>query len=206
MLRDAVELKGYTAGHDVMASRTFDAVWAASRGGELPVVCDASSCSHGLRELRAHLPAGSRARFDALEILDAVTYVRRAVLPALPDGRRLGTMAVHPTCSTVHLDAMDDLLVVAAAAAEEVTVPADWGCCGFAGDRGMLHPELTAAATAPEAAGLAGRTFDAYTSVNRTCEMGMSRATGHAYRHVLELLEETTRPPSGPSGAPAVRR
>ncbi len=31
--------------------------------------------------------------------------------------------------------------------------PDDWGCCAFAGDRGMLHPELTASATAAEAAG-----------------------------------------------------
>ena len=67
-------------------------------------------------------------------------------------------------------------------------VPDDWGCCAFAGDRGLLHPELTAAATAPEAAELRGRDFTAYASVNRTCELGMTRATGRSYRHVLEVL------------------
>ena len=41
------------------------------------------------------------------------------------------------------------------AVAAEVTVPVDWGCCGFAGDRGLLHPELTASATAREAAEVA---------------------------------------------------
>ena len=30
--------------------------------------------------------------------------------------------------------------------------------------------------------------------VNRTCELGMTRATGHPYRHLLEVLEEATRP------------
>ncbi len=36
--------------------------------------------------------------------------------------------------------------------------------------------------------------FDAYLSSNRTCELGMTRATGHDYRHAIELLEELTRP------------
>lgn len=75
-------------------------------------------------------------------------------------------------------------------------IPDEWGCCAFAGDRGMLHPELTASATAPEATALAGRHFDAYASANRTCELAMTRATGKAYQHILELLESVTRPQS----------
>lgn len=63
----------------------------------------------------------------------------------------------------------------------------------------MLHPELTAAATADEVRDLArltaeGGDFDHAVSANRTCELGMSRATGMRYRHVLELLELATRP------------
>lgn len=58
----------------------------------------------------------------------------------------------------------------------------------FAGDRGLLHPELTASATAAEAASVPVAT--AYASLNRTCELGMTRATGRSYRHVLELLAE----------------
>jgi D-lactate dehydrogenase len=71
-----------------------------------------------------------------------------------------------------------------------VNVPVDWGCCAFAGDRGMLHPELTAAATRPEAAEVARLDASAHASCNRTCELGMTRATGKPYRHVLELLAE----------------
>ena len=56
----------------------------------------------------------------------------------------------------------------------------------------MLHPELTAAATRPEAAEVNRTTYEAYLSSNRTCELGLTRATGHTYRHVLELLAELT--------------
>lgn len=64
-----------------------------------------------------------------------------------------------------------------------VFIPEGWGCCAFAGDRGMLHPELTASATAVESAEIAAADaerdgFDDFVSANRTCEIGMSRATG----------------------------
>ncbi len=80
------------------------------------------------------------------------------------------------------------------ALAEEVEVAPSATCCGFAGDRGFSHPELTDAATAPQAAELAGRDFDARISSNRTCEIGLARATGAEYESVIRLLERQTRP------------
>ena len=41
---------------------------------------------------------------------------------------------------------------------------------------------------------LADERHDAYVSSNRTCEIGLSRESGHAYRSVVHLLEEATRP------------
>ena len=82
---------------------------------------------------------------------------------------------------------------IASAISESVVVPDDWGCCGFAGDRGMLHPELTASATNAEAKSVRNNRTSAYASTNRTCEIALSRATEQSYTHILELLEEATR-------------
>ena len=82
---------------------------------------------------------------------------------------------------------------VAGAIAENVAVPASANCCGFAGDRGMLHPELTASATEEEAAEVDASPTDRYASTNRTCEIGMQRATGQPYEALIGLLEEATR-------------
>ncbi|MEW2288831.1 FAD-binding and (Fe-S)-binding domain-containing protein [Streptomyces sp. NPDC047841] len=184
--------KGYTAGYGTMAARTLEALWEASGQGRLPVVCDASSCTHGLDQLRDALPESDRARFAALRFVDSVVFAAEHLLPALPEPRRLGRLALHPTCSTVHLGIETALRTVAEAVSDEVTVPDSWGCCAFAGDRGLLHPEITASAVAAQAAELNAVTYDAYASCNRTCELGMTRATGHPYRHVLELLDEAT--------------
>lgn len=69
----------------------------------------------------------------------------------------------------------------------------NWACCGYAGDRGMLHPELTESATRAEAKTVAELDSRYHASSNRTCELGMTQATGEPYAHVLELLERATR-------------
>ncbi|MBO9626140.1 MAG: FAD-binding oxidoreductase [Microbacterium sp.] len=189
--------KGHLSGYDRMTDRVLASLWEASRHGELPVVCDAASCTEGLHVMLAKA-AAVHPEYAGLVIEDATTYVAREVLPRLTVTERLNRIAVHPTCSTTALGATGALTALASAVADDVYVPDGWGCCAFAGDRGMLHPELSASATAVEAAELrdaeAEGGFDAYVSANRTCEIGMTRATGRGYRHVVEVLEELTRP------------
>jgi D-lactate dehydrogenase len=185
--------KGHAAAHAFMAAKTAEALWRWTDGGRLPVVVDASSCSGGLRdEVPGALAEEEAERQRSLEILDSVDWLDR--LLAELEVSRIRSLAVHPTCSTRHMDATVTLQRVAEALAEDVYVPPSAFCCGFAGDRGMLHPELTASATAPEAAELRERQFDAYVSTNRTCEIGMTAGTGREYRSVAQLVEERTRP------------
>src|SRR4029077_21232639 len=130
----------------------------------------------------------------SLRIVDAVAFVEEQVLPRLSLTRKVPSLALHPTCSSTRMGINESLRGVADAVAESVTVPDSWGCCGFAGDRGLLHPELTASATGAQAAEIVGGRFDAFASCNRTCELGMSRATGSQYQHVLELVDWASSP------------
>ncbi|WP_246161943.1 FAD-binding and (Fe-S)-binding domain-containing protein [Aeromicrobium ginsengisoli] len=185
--------KGFVDGHPIMAARTLGALWEASDAGRLPIVCDATSCTQGLHASREVLDAEERARFESLRLVDAVTFARAELLPALQVKQRLSTVVVHPTCSSVHLGNTEDLTAIAHYLSDSVTVPDAWGCCGFAGDRGLLQPELTQSATKAESDEISATHFDAYVSSNLTCEMGMSRATGQAFEHVLVVLERLTR-------------
>jgi D-lactate dehydrogenase len=178
--------KGYTDGAALMADRTTEALWRWSGEGELPVVIDASSCAQGLAD-------EARARHDELEVLDSVAWAGR-LLPNLEIREKLVSVAIHPTCSTRHLGLERELRRIADAMAEDVMQPIRATCCGMAGDRGMLHPELTASATAEEAAELAGTEHDAYLCSNRTCEIGLQGATGAAFESFLIPLERVSRP------------
>ncbi|HEY1155723.1 MAG TPA: heterodisulfide reductase-related iron-sulfur binding cluster, partial [Arthrobacter sp.] len=133
-------------------------------------------------------------RYAGLRFVDSVEFVHQHVLGQLTVTAPLGSMALHPTCSSTQLGTNPALMEIARVVTDDVFVPLNWGCCAFAGDRGLLHPELTDSATDRQAREINEREFDAYASTNRTCELGMSKATGHSYRHLLEILEEATRP------------
>jgi D-lactate dehydrogenase len=178
--------KGMPAGYAAMRDRVFPVLQEASRGGALPVISDAASCAEGFERLVA---AGG----GEIQVIDSAAYVASTLMPRLTVHRRVDSLALHPTCSSTRMGLHSALLALGGAIADEVVIPDDWQCCGFAGDRGLLHPELTAAATRGEAASIAQRQFSAYASVNRTCEIAMTRATGATYHHLLELVERATR-------------
>ncbi len=185
--------KGYRSGAEWMASSTVEDLWRWSEEGRLPVIIDATSCTHGLLESSGLLSEKNGERLGAITILDSVAWASGHLLGGLEIDERIGTAVIHPTCSGTHLGLNGELEKLAAALADAVVVPADATCCGFAGDRGFLHPELTASATADEARQVADAGGDAHLCANRTCEIGLARATGETYESFIYLLERLSR-------------
>jgi D-lactate dehydrogenase len=196
--------KGYLDGHEWMANHLVGGMWRWSGEGSLPIVIDASSCTHGIvNELSTALTEENRDRYAELEVIDAVAWALPRLLPRLEVRTKPGSVAVHPTCAGRHLGLDRRLRALVAELADDAYVPPSAACCGFAGDRGLLHPELAEAATREEAAEVRERNFAAYVSANRTCEIGMERATARPYVHVVQLLEDLTRWPGRRSASPS---
>jgi D-lactate dehydrogenase len=186
--------KGFSEAHRHKANEMVERLWRWSGEGELPVVIDAASCTHAVAEPGEGVLSEENAeRLAALTILDSVAWAHDHLLPRLEISRKVGSATVHPTCATRQMGLAPRLRSLANALAEDVHVAPSATCCGFAGDRGFTHPELTAAATAPQARELAGREFDAHLSSNRTCEIGLTRATGAPYESIVFLLEQLSR-------------
>jgi D-lactate dehydrogenase len=186
--------KGFGEAHRHKANEMLERLWHWSGEGELPVVIDAASCTHAVAEPGEGVLAEANAeRLGKLTILDSVAWAHDRLLPRLSIQRRVGSATVHPTCATRQMGLAPRLRALADALAADVYVAPSATCCGFAGDRGFSHPELTEAATADQAVELAGRRFDSYLSSNRTCEIGLARATGEPYESVVFLLERLSR-------------
>jgi len=192
--------KGFGAAHRHKANELVERLWDWSGEGTLPIVVDAASCTGQIVEPEeGTLGEANAEHLAAMTILDSVAWAHDRLLPDLEVTHRLAAVAIHPTCATNRQGNAPHLRALAAAIADDVYVPPTATCCGFAGDRGISHPELTAAATEAEATEVldrevAGRHFDAYLSSNRTCEIGLSRATGHPYESIINALDRATRP------------
>ncbi len=185
--------KGFTRAHAIAANAAVERLWRWSGQGKLPVVVDTSPCTYTLKTARDYLTPENQGRFDQLGLLDAIEFVHDELLPKLTVKAKVNCVALHPVCSVTKMGITAKLEGIAKACSQEVLIPADAGCCAFAGDRGFLFPELTQSATQPEAAEVKAKRPDECYSSSRTCEIGMTRATGQVYRSYMHLLEKATR-------------
>jgi D-lactate dehydrogenase len=192
--------KGYRRGQERMAAKTAAALWRWTDGATLPVVIDASSCAQGLlADVAPLLGDEARERFAQIEVLDSIAWAHDRLLAELPAASKVASMAVHPTCSATQLGLAGKLVAIARELADEIVVPAAGGCCGMAGDRGLLHPELPASAMRDAAEELAGRQVAEHVCSNRTCEIALQQATGAPYGSFMLALERLTRSPAVPA-------
>lgn len=173
--------KGLTQGYEAMALKTKKEIIKELKGNSIPVVLDATSCTAGMAQIFEQ---------TQIQIVDVLEFVAKQILPQLKIHTKLSSLALHPTCSGVELGINQDMQALATAISEKVITPLDWNCCGFAGDRGLLHPELTKSATAPAAQQLYAEKYVAYASSNRPCQQALSQATGQNYVHLIELVDQ----------------
>ena len=73
-----------------------------------------------------------------------------------------------------------------------VLVPEGVGCCGFAGDKGMTHPELNAYALRKLRSQICERGIEVGYSNSRTCEIGLQTNSGIPYRSIVYLVNSCT--------------
>jgi len=182
--------KGYKDAYGFMANDIIERLWISSREGALPVVIDVSSCAYTLHHLLPVLNEANKNKFDRLRILDSVDFLHDMVLPLVNATKKKDSIVLHPVCSLEKMKTTGKFLNVARHFANEVTVPKNAGCCGMAGDRGFLFPELTAAATNAEAKEINERSYHGYYSSTKTCEMALSQAVKENYESILYLVDE----------------
>ena len=189
------EHRGYALGRRYMANHLVESMWEWSDGGRVKVMCDVTSCTKTiLREVADQLTEENAERYSEITVVDIAPWLFEDVLPRLEVTEPKQSVALHPTCACVELGVDKQVQAIGEACAQQAVTPLHWGCCGIAGDRGFMYPELSDGAQRDEHAELAGRVFDGYYSVARTCEIGLSERSGHQYESIVYLVEEATRP------------
>jgi D-lactate dehydrogenase len=177
--------KGFHEAGDEISARTLNWLWEESEEGKIPVLMDQSPCTQTLKQEALKKHPGFR-------ILDSIELASE-LLPLLRIRKKPGPIALHPTCSTLKMGMRSEMEEIARRCSQEVFVPASLRCCGFAGDRGFLFPELTRSATKEQAQEISEAHCSGYYSTSTTCEIALSQATGKPYQSIWHLLEEVSR-------------
>lgn len=184
--------KGFTDAYRFTANKIVNQLWQSSKEGALPVVIDVSSCAYTLQQMRPVLDEAQKTKYDRLNIMDSVEFLHDMVMPFVEVKKNEQHIVLHPVCSLKKMKTEDKFIKVAKYFAKEVTIPNYGGCCGMAGDRGFLFPELTASATNHEATEVKEKKYDGYYSSTKTCEIALSEAVKENYLSVLYLIDENT--------------
>lgn len=185
--------KGYKSAYQAALHKTLTQMWDWSEHGKYPIVIDTTSCTHTLKTCGDDLTPEDKEIWGQLTILDGVEFLHDHVLPKLEIKPVDEEVILHPNCSARKLNLDSKMHAIAKKCARNAIVPFALGCCAFAGDRGLTHPELTASATEKETAEILKRDYGGYYSSNITCEIGMKEATGKDYVSIVYLVEKASR-------------
>jgi len=127
-----------------------------------------------------------------LPLFDFHEFAHDALLPRLRLVKQAGPIALHVNCSVRRTGSDAKLKTVLAACVDQIIEPAGVTCCGFAGDRGFVVPELNRHALRNIHDELPANCACGV-STNRTCEIGLTAETGRTFRSIAYLLEECSR-------------
>jgi D-lactate dehydrogenase len=179
------ESKGLPEVADRKSAEVGEALREISGDGDLPIVSDTSPCSY---RLRRKLP-------ERLRPLDISEFIHDHLLQRLTIRKRPGAVALHVPCSSKKMGLGPKLAAVAKACAEQVIIPENIECCGWAGDKGFTTPELNAHALRTLKNQLPEGCTDGYSN-SRACEIGLAMHAGRPYRSLVYLVDEVSEPAS----------
>ena len=177
------ESKGLVEQADMKAVELEDALIKATKGGKLPVLCDTSPCLYRMRQVMN----------PVLHLYEPVEFIHDFLMDKLTFTQLPRTVAIHNTCSSIKMELETKFGAVAQACAQKVIVPEQVGCCGFAGDRGFIYPELNESALKELRVAVSQKCSAGYSN-SRTCEIGLSLHSGLYYKSILYLVDECTKP------------
>ncbi|GAB2997430.1 FAD-binding and (Fe-S)-binding domain-containing protein [Psychrosphaera aestuarii] len=168
---------------------------SASDQGRWPIVMDTSQCFEQLLEgfhKSEHSQSGENLALNKPEfdISDPLSFLHDNVLPKLKIVPKTKPVTFHLTCAARRGQKDALALAILKSCAENVTIPADITCCGFAGDKGFSVPELNASALKalkPQVS----HCHSGY-STSRTCEIGLTTHSGILYQSIVYLMDEVS--------------
>jgi D-lactate dehydrogenase len=175
------ESKGLPEIADRKVHELEDALWKASEGGRYPVVCDQSPCLHRMKQ-----------HITKVELYESAEFVWKFLKDRLKFTQSDTPVALHLTCSTRIMKIDRIVYDLASLCSSSVLVPEGVGCCGFAGDKGMTHPELNAYALRKLRGQIEERGIEVGYSNSRTCEIGLQTNSGVPYRSIVYLVNQCT--------------
>ncbi len=175
------ESKGMMDIADRKSAELEEALFAATEQGKYPVLCDQSPCLHRMRNVMTKVKLYEPVEFIYTFLKDKLEFT--------PIDK---PVSIHITCSTQKMGLRDQMISLASLCSTNVIVPEEVGCCGFAGDKGFINPEVNTYALRKLKPQLEKAGVEVGYSNSRTCEIGLTTNSGIPYISIVYLVDQCT--------------
>lgn len=152
-----------------------------SENGKWPILFDTSPCFSNYDD----------GQNSTLEYYDPIRFALKKLISRLDITPTDECISLHITCSTTKSGIADDMIKLTQLLTNNLIVPNDISCCGFAGDKGFSLPELNQSALATLREQIPS-TCQQGVSSSRTCEIGLSEHAGIPYQSIFYLLDKVS--------------
>jgi D-lactate dehydrogenase len=186
----AFSSKGFFKQGDRKSAELRDKLFDISNQGEYPILFDTSPCTYHFKQFLISSNGSSKS---VLKIYEPIDFILDHLIAKLEIEKIRDTITIHSTCSTTKMGLPEKFRELAELLSENVIVPEEVGCCGWAGDRGFSYPELNTAALINLKGSLPRDCSKGY-STSRTCEIGLSLHSGINYKSIIYLADECSQP------------
>lgn len=185
--------KGFVEAYKQTLNNAIEFLWKESVEGNLPVIVDTSPCTFTFKTCFNDLTEENKIRYRQLVFLDSIEFLADYLIPKLDIRKTDEEIVMHPVCSAVKMKLTGKLKSVGDSCSSNCNMPSNSGCCGMAGDRGMLYPDLIDSATKEEVNEINSGNYSGFYSSSRTCELALSETSGNEFESVLRLVERVSR-------------
>ena len=176
----AFSSKGFTEAGRVASDKLEKALLKASENNKYPVLCDMSPCLYTMKSNFG----------NKVELFEPAEFSTKFLLDKLNIKQIDKGVSIFPVCSAKKMGVDEHLIEIAKRCATKVVVN-ESNCCGFAGDRGFILPELNKHGLRYIKSQVKG--VSSGYSTSRTCEIGLTEHSGISYKSIFYLIEEASR-------------
>jgi len=172
--------KGYKNACSMKSNDLEKQLLIVSENGKYPIVTDMSPCAYTMKE-----------NFKStIKLYDVVEFISEHIINNIKINPLDETVTLFSVCSSKKMELEDTLINISKKCAVNVHI-AEANCCGFAGDKGFLVPELNTHGLKDLKKQIPCGVTKGY-STSRTCEIGLSSKTGIPYKSIAYLVDEVS--------------
>ncbi len=181
----AFDSKGLKSAGEKANLKLLESIYQSSDKGRIPVVISASSCAYFiLKNLE-----NSDSKYSKIKVLELVEWANiiSKKMKFLKCNRQI---MIHINCSIEKLGLREKFIELAKKIADNIYIPVHSTCCGSAGDRALLYPEIIKSSMFQVKNEINTLNIKECYSSNLTCEFSVANELKIDTKSILYLMKE----------------